>query len=346
MTTSMTSISSYALTASPRLTVMQAQAALSKAQVELSSGKLADIGLGLGSSTGTYVSLGAQASRLQSIKDSNATTATTLTAATTGLDALRTTASAFLASLTQAASAGSTQGALVTTASANLDALTSTLNTTVGGNAIFAGIDSADPPMTAYTAGSPAQTAVSGSYAATFNGQDPSTITQAQMQSYLGGSFANLFTAAQYEQTWSTASDTVATAQISTTETVATSVSANADPFRQLAQAYTMVKEYGGSDMGSGAAKAVIASATQLVSTALAGLTSLEAGVGQSQSAVSDANDRMTTQIGYLSTQSSDLVGVDPSALATRISGLQTQIQASYEITSQLQQLSLVNYLK
>lgn len=61
---------------------------------------------------------------------------------------------------------------------------------------------------------------------------------------------------------------------------------------------------------------------------------------------MSDANDRMTTQIGYLSTQSSDLVGVDPSALATRISGLQTQIQASYEITSQLQQLSLVNYLK
>ncbi len=80
----MTGISSYALTASPRLTVTQAQAALSKAQVELSCGKLADIGLGLGSGTGTYVSLGAQASRLQSIKDSNSTTATTLAAATAG----------------------------------------------------------------------------------------------------------------------------------------------------------------------------------------------------------------------------------------------------------------------
>ncbi len=82
------------------------------------------------------------------------------------------------------------------------------------------------------------------------------------MQSYLDGSFANLFTSANYEGTWSSASDTAATAQISATETVATSVSANADPFRQLAQAYTMVKEYGGANFGSDAGQAVIAAAT------------------------------------------------------------------------------------
>jgi flagellar hook-associated protein 3 FlgL len=54
----------------------------------------------------------------------------------------------------------------------------------------------------------------------------------------------------------------------------------------------------------------------------------------------------MSSQIDYLSTQSSDMIAVDPSVLSTQISGLQTQIQASYEITSELQQLSLVNYLK
>jgi flagellar hook-associated protein 3 FlgL len=342
----MTSISSYALSSAPRLTVSQAQTALSKAQVELSSGKLADIGLGLGSTTGTYVSLGAQSSRLQSIIDSNSTTSTTLAAATSGLDALRTTATAFLASLTEAASSGNTSGTLVTTAGANLDGLTSTLNTTVGGNAVFAGIDSAQAPMTAYTTGSPAQTAVQTSYTKAFNGQDPSTISGAQMQGYLAGSFANLFTKSNYEGTWSSASDTVATARISTTATVSTSVSANADPFRQLAQAYTMVKEYGGANLGTDAGKAVIAAATGLVSTALSGLTGAEAGIGEAQSAVSDANTSMTTQMNYLSTQSGDLVDVDASALSTRISGLQTQIQASYEITSELQQLSLVNYLK
>ena len=54
----------------------------------------------------------------------------------------------------------------------------------------------------------------------------------------------------------------------------------------------------------------------------------------------------MATQINFLSSQASALVAVDPSMLATQISELQTQIQASYEITSQLQQLSLVSYLK
>ena len=346
----MTSISTFALAASPRLTVNQAQQALAKAQVEVSSGKFADIGLGLGGGSGTYVALSAQQSRLQGIKDDNATTAATMTTTYSALDALRTTATSFLASLTQSSGAGSVSGTLVATAGANLDSLTGTLNTSVGGNAIFGGINAATPPMTAYTQGSAPKAAVDASFAAAFPGvtqdsPDASMISGTDMQSYLDGQFSALF-GPGYQGTWSAASDDVPTAQISTTETVDTSVSANAAPFRQLAQAYAMVKEFGGSNFGSAAGQAVIASATKLVSSAIAGLTSAQAGIGLSQTAVSDANDRMTTQIDYLSTRASDMVAVDPSVLATQISGLQTQIQASYEITSQLQQLSLVNYLK
>jgi flagellar hook-associated protein 3 FlgL len=346
----MTSISTYALAASPRLTVTQAQQALATAQVEVSSGKFADIGLGLGGSSGTYVALGAQQSRLQAIKDANGTTAATMSTAYSALDALRTTATSFLASLTQSSGAGSVSGTLVATAGANLDSLTGTLNTSVGGNAIFGGINAATPPMTGYTQGSAPKNAVDASFAAAFPGvsqdsPDASKISGPDMQSYLDDQFSTLF-GADYEGTWSAASDDVPTAQISTTETVDTSVSANAAPFRQLAQAYAMVKEFGGSNFGSAAGQAVIASATKLVSSAIAGLTSAQADIGQSQTAVSDANDRMTTQIDFLSTRASDMVAVDPSVLATQISGLKTQIQASYEITSQLQQLSLVNYLK
>ena len=159
----MTSISTSALTAAPRLAVTQAQAALSIVQEELSSGKRADIGLGLGSGTGAYVSLAGQQGRLQAMKDSNATTAATLTGATNALDALRTTATSFLSSLTEATTAGTVPSTLVTSADTNLDALTSTLNTTVDGNAIFAGINTAVSPMTAYTSGSAANAAVDAS---------------------------------------------------------------------------------------------------------------------------------------------------------------------------------------
>lgn len=346
----MTSISTAALTAAPRLTVMQAQAALSKAQVELSSGSFADIGLGLGGDTGTYVSLAAQQGRLQSITASNSTTSATLTAATTALDALRTTASSFLSSLTQASSPGGVSGTLLATAGTNLDALTATLNTTVGGSALFGGINSAVAPMAAYTATSAAKAQVDASFSTAFGTPQGSSaagsISGTAMQSYLDGAFSSLFGSANYKATWSSASDTVATAQVSATETVATSVSANADAFRQLAQAYTMVKEFGGANLGSDAGQAVIASASKLVSSALSGLTDAQAGIGLSQTTVSGADDRMASQISYLSTQAQAMVAVDPAALSTRISGLQTQIQASYEITSQLQQLSLVNYLK
>ena len=346
----MTSISNAALTAAPRQFTAQAQAALARAQTELSSGRLADIGLGLGGATGRYVSLAAQGSRLQAIKDSNATASTKLAATTTALDALRATATSFMASLTGATTSGTVPGTLLAAAGANLDNLTATLNTSVGGDSIFAGINSAVAPLASYTAGSAAKAAVDASFASAFgttqDSPSASSIDGAAMQGYLDGAFADLFGASGYAATWSSASDQVTTAQISSTETVDTSVSANAAPFRQLAQAYAMVKEFGGANFGSAAGQAVIASATALVSNAIAGLTGAEAVVGESQSAVSDADDRMTGQIDYLTSQSEALVGVDPSELAIRIAGLKTQIQASYQITSELQQLSLVDYLR
>ena len=346
----MTSISTYALTAAPRLAVQQAQASLTQMQIELTSGSLADVGLGLGGTTTRYLSLNQQNDSLQAFTKSNGTVATQLSATTTGLDAIRTAASSFLTSLTSAASTGSLSGTLTATASSNLGALTATLNTTVAGQAVFGGINSGVAPMTTYAAGSAAKTAVDAAFSSAFgttqDSSSASAISGSQMSSFLAGSFAGLFGASSYKADWSSASDTNTTAQISPGETVSTSVTANDASFRQLAQAYTMVQEFGGSNFSSAAGQAVIAAATQLVSSAVTGITSLEAGVGQSQNDVSDANTRMASQMTYLSTESIGLVAVDPSKLSTQISSIETQIQASYEITSQLQQLSLVNFLK
>ena len=145
---------------------------------------------------------------------------------------------------------------------------------------------------------------------------------------------------------WSNASDQPITSQISTSETVDTSVSANASAFRKLAQAYTMVGEFTGTNLGTPAAQAVVSSATKLVGSALTELTNLGAAVGIAQASISDSNDSMATQISLFSARVDSLQGVDSYALATQVSGLQAQIQASYELTSKLQQLSLVNFIK
>ena len=134
--------------------------------------------------------------------------------------------------------------------------------------------------------------------------------------------------------------------QISMSETADTSVSANASAFRKLAQAYTMVNEFAGGNLNAAAAQAVTNTAAKLVGSALSDLTNLGAGVGIAQASISDSNARMATQINLFSTRVDSLQSVDTYALSTQVSGLQTQLQASYELTSKLQQLSLVNYIK
>lgn len=344
-------VSTPALGLASRQAVMQTQAELAKDQTELSSGKIADIGLGLGSASGSYLSLKAEQAQLKAITDANALAGTRLTATASGLSALQKTASSFLASLTAAASAGMNTATLQATAAGNLQDLIATLNTVVDGQAIFGGINSGAAPMAAYTA-SPAsgsKAAVDAAFASAFGTAQTSAgagaVTGAGMQGFLDGPFASLFGDPAYGSTWSQASPQVLTSRITPTETVNTSVSASAAAFRQLAQAYTTVSEFGTAAFGADAGKAVIASATRLVNDALAGLTAAQAGVGVAQGAISTANDGMAAQITLLSTQADGMDSADTYALNIRLSALETQIQASYSVTAQIQKLSLLNYL-
>ena len=343
-------ISSPSIATSSRLSLMQAQSDLATTQKELTSNALADPGLALGGRSARLVSLSVQQNRLQTITDTNSVATTRLTATNAALDTLRTAATSFLSTLTTASTAGGSSS-LASGAKSALSALTGALNTSVGGDYIFAGINTDTQPSTAYVQ-SPASAnkqAVDTAFSATFgtsqNSAAAASISGAAMQSFLDGPFASLFSAGAYGTTWSSASDQVITSQISAGETAQTSVGANQEPFRQLAQAYAMVTEFGGGTLSADATKAAVASASALVTKAISGLTNVQAGVGITQSSIATANDSMAAQITLLSTQSGDLDGVDTYALSVKLSSLQTQIQASYELTSKLQQMSLVNFL-
>lgn len=344
-------ISTQSLMSISRNAVMQSQSDFAKVQTELSSGKKADVGLSLGSGTSLLLSLNAQASRLQSYTDDNAVATTRLTATTSGINTLQTTATNFLSTLSTANPNSASISALLSASQSNLSAMTSVLNTTVGGAYIFGGINSDKQPIAAYTA-SPASAnkqAVDDSFMATFGFSQTSasatSVTADQMQSYLDTNFAALFSSSGFASTWSSASDTPIASQISPNETANTSVSANQQAFRTLAQAYTMVSEFAGQNLSAAASQVVINHALEMVSGAVTGLTNLSAGVGVVQNAVSDANDRMASQIDLLDTQSGTMQGVDQTALSIQVTTLQTQIQASYEITAKLKNLSMVNYM-
>ena len=71
----------------------------------------------------------------------------------------------------------------------------------------------------------------------------------------------------------------------------------------------------------------------------------MQANVGVAQNDITSANNQMSVEMNVLNTQIGNLEGVNPFDAQTQVSNLQTQIETSYELTSQLEQLSLVKYL-
>ncbi len=345
----MTYISSSSVLSSVRQSVLQAQAGLAQAQTEISSGNQADLGVYLGAETGSSVSLKNQIDALDGYTATNAVASTRLDTTATTLTAMISAAQTMSASLVSASSTGGSTDGLQAGGTAGLQALLSGLNTSVGGQYVFGGIASGTAPATDYATTSKAKVAVDASFNQAFGfsqtSADASTISGSAMTSFLNGAFDSQFSDANWSSNWSQASSTAISSKIAPSQSATTSVSANETAFRQIAEAYTMLGEFTGSTMSADAKAAVVAKATALVNTGLAALNQLQTGVGVTQAAVTSADTQTSAQATVLKGQVSDMESVDTYALSSRVTTLQTQLQASYELTSRLQSLSLTNYL-
>ncbi len=345
------SVSTQYLWSSMQLSVARLQSQLATAQTESTTGQYADLGLQLGVQSGEEISLQNENGVLQTMTTNNASVTTNMSTATAALDSLRTDAQNVLTSLAQWVPETG-QGSTLQTLGANgLQSLISTANTSVDGQYVFGGINSAVAPMTNYfDPPAAAQTAVQSAFASYLSGLAPpataQTVTAAQMQTFLTSSaFTSQFQGAAWSANWSSASSINISSDISPTETIDTSTNANQPGFQELAQAYTMLNEFTGASLDSSAMQSVVNQASSLISQAMSSLTSTEATLGSAQQRVTDANDDMSAQMGILQTQIDNLDNVNAYQTASQVSSLTTQIQTAYSLTAQLQQLSLVKYL-
>lgn len=345
----MTYISSSSVLSSVRQSVLQAQAGLAQAQTEISSGTQSDLGVYLGASTGASVSMKNQIDALDSYTSTNGLATTRLDTTATALTSMVSAAQAISASLVSASSTGGSTAGLQASGTSGLQALLSGLNTSVGGQYVFGGINSGTTPVSDYSATSSAETAVDASFSQTFGfsqtSDSASTISGSDMTSFLNGSFADQFSDANWSANWSQASSTTISSSIAPSQSATTSVSANETAFRQIAEAYTMLSEFTGSTMSDDAKAAVVTKATALVNSGLAALNDVQTGVGITQAAITSADTGLSAQATLLKGDVSDVESVDTYALNTRVTTLQTQLQASYELTSRLESLSLTTYL-
>ena len=331
--------------------VMQAQSSLTTAMTEESTGQYADLGLQLGDQSGYELSLKEQVGQLQTLTSGNSLVSTNLSTAQNALSAIQSSAQRTLNDLVAWTPSANSGASLQNMGQSALQSLIASANTASGDQYVFGGINSAVAPMADYysTPASAAKTAIDQAFQTTFGvlPSDPgaANISASAMQSFLSGPFAALFQAASWSADWSSASSVNTSAEIAPGQTVTTSTNANQPGFQQLAQAYAMLSEFGKSELSGDAQQAVATAASSLVSQGVNSMVNVQAELGSTQSAVTNTNSSMSSQLTILQGQLGNLDTVNTTATAAQITSLTNQIQMAYELTSRLQQLNLAQYL-
>jgi flagellar hook-associated protein 3 FlgL len=331
--------------------VMQAQSSLATAMTEESTGQYANVGLQLGEQSGYELSLKEEVGQLQTLTSNNSLVSTSLSTAQSALSAISSSAQTTLNDLATWTPSANSGASLQNVGQSALQSLIASANATSGDQYVFGGINSAVAPLADYysTPASAAKTAVDQAFQTAFGvvPSDPAArnISASAMQSFLSGPFAALFQGASWSADWSQASSANTSAEIAPGQTATTSTNVNQPGFQELAQAYAMLSEFGGSELSGAAQQAVVTAASSLVSQGIDSTTNIRAELGSTQSAVTNANSSMSSQLTILEQQVGSLDDVNANTTAAQINSLTNQIQMAYELTSRLQQLNLAQYL-
>jgi flagellar hook-associated protein 3 FlgL len=331
--------------------VRQAQSQLTTLETESATGQYADLGLQLGGQSGYELSLRAQDDLLQTLSNANGIVSTNLSTAQTALSSILSSAQTAAQNLTQSSAATGAGSALQTLGQTNLQQLISLANTTAGGGYVFGGQNTQTAPLDDYYAqpSSTAKSAIDAAFQSYFGFSTSSAsvgdITASQMQGFLSGPFAAQFESPNWGSYWSNASSSNTSSQIAPDDVIETSTNANASGFQQLAQGYAMLSEFANVGLGSGAQAALASTASSLINNGVNSVTAAQSQLGLVQAQVTQANSAMSSQMTLLQTELGRTDNIDPAQIATELTTLSTQLETSYQLTSQIHNLNLAQYL-
>ncbi|MEW7007053.1 flagellar hook-associated family protein [Lentilitoribacter sp. EG35] len=346
-------VSSYATQHSMRLVVGRAQQEIQKLQTEVVTGRFEDIGVALGGKTSNAVMLHRDFEQFTTIKDVNALVENRLSAAQAGLKQNSESAQSMLEALILARDANNDtlRGVAVAKVKHALESFTDISNMTSNGEYLFAGINTDVKPVVDYfetgnTAKAAFDTAFSTHFGFAQSSPSVAGITSAQMQSFLDTVVEPMFTGAAWNTDWSTASDTNMTSRVAREELIQTSVNANQDGFRKFAFAATISFEMLNIGLNDEAQSVLTEKAIAFAGQAVTGTDDERAFLGISESRVTKANQLLQVQADLTKIYVSRMEEVDVYEASTRVNALMTQVETSYSITSRIQRLSLIDYLR
>jgi len=333
------------------ISIRSVQNNLAKAQTEISSGRWSDVGYKLAEQTGMVLNVRAQIALIDTFESTNALVIGRTDITQNVVSALVDEAQILFDASVAARSTQTGPEVVESIARDGLGTIISNLNTAIQGVHIFGGINADTPPMEDYFGiPSPAsKNAVDAAFLAEFGftQSDPAvaSITPAAMESFIDNAFSDLFDAPAWATNWSSATDETLKTKISFSEYTQTTQTVNESAIRKLAMAYTMVADLGLSNQNDGAFGVIMDKAIDLTGQSIGELNVLKGNIGVGQQRVEVASDRLVAQRDVFEGLVADRENVDAYEVATRVSLLTNQLEASYTLTARLQQLSLVKFI-
>jgi flagellar hook-associated protein 3 FlgL len=345
------SISTNGLLVGPRLATQRVSQDLSEAQLEVASGRKADVGLSLGATVGEAISVRAVRNEIATLLTSNAMVANRLEVTQNQLGRLQETAVGFVSDLLAMRTGTADRSILVDSAAGMSGLVRATANQTYNGAYVFGGIRTETPPMPTdiQDPGSPLRVAIEAAFVTEFGfgSASPavSQITPAQMMAFLDGAYSDLFLDPTWGALVSAASDDTRVDRIGQMQTVRSSVSANEALFRDLTKASVAVLAVNVEALGSDAYQSVVDFSIGHANAGHNEIAGTQSRLGYVEERIARASQGLELQQSLLDRRVFELEGVDAYEATTRVLTLQTQLEASYAVTGRLQGLSLLNYI-
>jgi flagellar hook-associated protein 3 FlgL len=324
------------------------QSALAKAQVELASQRHSDVLHTLAGQSGRNIRWHAELDNVESGIRANGLHGTRADVAQSSLQSASKLASEFLSNLIGSRGAEGGHAIIREQAKNTLAMFKDALNVDIDGVFLFAGRNQASPPVLEFH-GSAGETQFDALFQAEFGvpKTDPSVqnITANQIETFLNGNLATMFTSPGWETALSDASSENVRAFVGQGQTIDLLANANEAPIREFYAALVAVSEISAGNINDTSFEKLIDMAASKVSSAVQGLADMQARVGLNQKSLKDATNQLEAKKAWLNEVILKTESVDTYEIATRINSLTTQLEASYSVTSRISRISLLNYL-
>ena len=344
----LTRVSTSSLMGAMQGSIRTIQSRLSNAQLELSSGRHADVGLKLGSYVGRNLDWRSQIARIDASMQRNSRFNEQARITQASIDNVKSTVDSLSQTLIGARGAQNGKDLSRVATDNALGSVMDALSVTYAGVFVFSGRNPDIPPLNQYL-GQGAQQAYDDAFQATFGfaKTDPQAefITEQEMTDFINGAFDDLFDDPNWSANWAPVTENNITLRVDANTTADVSANINETPFKEVLKAITLVYETAGSPINQKTFQTVIDRSLSVLATAAQGIGDIQSRIGFGQQAIERSNQRFLTQRGLLEGAVTDTETVSEYDASTRINVLTAQLEASYTVTGRISRLSLLNYI-